>query len=214
MYVECTMNGLALGVIDIGLEFGFDEAISFKPRCANQAGVDSFWEKLGDGANTAPAAGSGINTASPGRSCPRGGGDRLAQLMLELAKGLFDRIDVWEIGRQEPQFRGLPRFPATALTRGRPIEMEEGGRNVRPVIPSQINRGDTEITGAIQGSPLDGTAGDGRVRYARAPWNFAACDKVLDVLRNLASVHGVAVAYKPRLSSAHLRGAAANARQG
>ncbi len=54
MFVEFTMNGNDFQAINAGPEFSFTEAISLSIDCADQAEVDYFWEKLGEGGEYGP----------------------------------------------------------------------------------------------------------------------------------------------------------------
>lgn len=54
MYYEFTMNGSEFSAINGGPEFKFNEAISLAIDCKDQAEVDYFWEKLGDGGEHGP----------------------------------------------------------------------------------------------------------------------------------------------------------------
>lgn len=47
--VDFVLDGQAFTAINGGPEFTFDEAISFLIECADQAEVDYYWAKLGDG---------------------------------------------------------------------------------------------------------------------------------------------------------------------
>ena len=54
MFVEFTMNGNEFEAINAGPEFSFNEAISLSIDCKDQAEVDYFWEKLGEGGEYGP----------------------------------------------------------------------------------------------------------------------------------------------------------------
>ena len=47
--VRFELDGQEFVALNGGPEFTFDEAISFQVDCADQAEVDEFWEKLGEG---------------------------------------------------------------------------------------------------------------------------------------------------------------------
>jgi predicted 3-demethylubiquinone-9 3-methyltransferase (glyoxalase superfamily) len=47
--VEFVLDGQPFVAINGGPEFTFDEAVSFQIDCADQAEVDSYWEKLTEG---------------------------------------------------------------------------------------------------------------------------------------------------------------------
>jgi predicted 3-demethylubiquinone-9 3-methyltransferase (glyoxalase superfamily) len=49
MTVEFELDGQRFVGINGGPEFSFDEAISFEIKCADQAEVDRYWERLTDG---------------------------------------------------------------------------------------------------------------------------------------------------------------------
>ncbi len=49
MTVEFELDGQRFVAINGGPQFQFDEAVSFEISCADQAEVDSYWEKLTDG---------------------------------------------------------------------------------------------------------------------------------------------------------------------
>ena len=49
MTVEFELDGQRFVGINGGPQFHFDEAVSFEISCADQAEVDSYWEKLTDG---------------------------------------------------------------------------------------------------------------------------------------------------------------------
>ncbi|MFI8185356.1 VOC family protein [Actinacidiphila glaucinigra] len=52
--VEFTANGQKFVALNGGPEFTFSEAVSFQIRCADQAEVDHYWEKLTDGGEEGP----------------------------------------------------------------------------------------------------------------------------------------------------------------
>ncbi len=54
MTVEFELDGVPFVAINGGPQFKFDEAISFMVTCEDQAEVDYFWEKLGDGGEEGP----------------------------------------------------------------------------------------------------------------------------------------------------------------
>jgi predicted 3-demethylubiquinone-9 3-methyltransferase (glyoxalase superfamily) len=54
MTVEWELRGQRFVGINGGTQFTFDEAVSFQVTCADQAEVDYFWEKLGDGGSEGP----------------------------------------------------------------------------------------------------------------------------------------------------------------
>jgi predicted 3-demethylubiquinone-9 3-methyltransferase (glyoxalase superfamily) len=54
MFIEFTMNGGDFQAINAGPEFAFNEAISFAIDCKDQAEVDYYWEKLGEGGEYGP----------------------------------------------------------------------------------------------------------------------------------------------------------------
>lgn len=55
--VEFTANGQKFVALNGGPHFTFNEAVSFQIRCADQAEVDYYWEKLTDGGEEGPAGG-------------------------------------------------------------------------------------------------------------------------------------------------------------
>ncbi|WP_406267464.1 VOC family protein [Actinacidiphila glaucinigra] len=52
--VEFTANGQKFVALNGGPQFTFSEAVSFQIRCADQAEVDHYWEKLTDGGEEGP----------------------------------------------------------------------------------------------------------------------------------------------------------------
>ena len=52
--VHFTLDGVDFTAINGGPEFTFDEAVSFEVSCKDQAEVDYFWEKLGEGGEEGP----------------------------------------------------------------------------------------------------------------------------------------------------------------
>ncbi|MDH6140297.1 putative 3-demethylubiquinone-9 3-methyltransferase (glyoxalase superfamily) [Kitasatospora sp. GP30] len=54
MVVEFELNGQKFIGLNGGPEFTFSEAISFQIHCADQAEVDHYWEKLGEGGEPGP----------------------------------------------------------------------------------------------------------------------------------------------------------------
>ncbi len=52
--VDFTLDGQGYTAINGGPEFTFDEAISLLVDCADQAEVDYYWERLGDGGEYGP----------------------------------------------------------------------------------------------------------------------------------------------------------------
>jgi len=52
--VEFVLDGNEFVAINGGPEFTFDEAVSFEIRCADQAEVDYYWDKLTDGGEEGP----------------------------------------------------------------------------------------------------------------------------------------------------------------
>ena len=49
MTVEFTLNGVPFLALNGGPAFKFNEAISMQVLCSNQAEIDYYWEKLGEG---------------------------------------------------------------------------------------------------------------------------------------------------------------------
>ena len=49
MTVSFVLDGEPFTIINGGPQFTFDEAVSFEIRCADQAEVDHYWDKLTDG---------------------------------------------------------------------------------------------------------------------------------------------------------------------
>lgn len=56
MVVEFTINGLTFIAFNGGPRFAFNEAISLTVTCRDQAEVDYYWEKLGEGGDAAAQA--------------------------------------------------------------------------------------------------------------------------------------------------------------
>jgi predicted 3-demethylubiquinone-9 3-methyltransferase (glyoxalase superfamily) len=54
MTVEWQLDGQRFVGINGGPEFTFSEAVSFQIECADQAEIDYYWEKLGDGGQEGP----------------------------------------------------------------------------------------------------------------------------------------------------------------
>jgi predicted 3-demethylubiquinone-9 3-methyltransferase (glyoxalase superfamily) len=54
MTVEFELDGQRFVGINGGPEFTFDEAVSFQIDCEDQAEVDYFWDRLGDGGQEGP----------------------------------------------------------------------------------------------------------------------------------------------------------------
>ncbi|MEU1620667.1 VOC family protein [Streptomyces sp. NPDC005722] len=54
MAVEFTANGQKFVALNGGPHFTFNEAVSFQIRCADQAEVDHYWDKLTDGGEEGP----------------------------------------------------------------------------------------------------------------------------------------------------------------
>ena len=54
MTVDFELNGQKYVALNGGPEFTFSEAISFYIECADQAEIDYYWEKLGDGGQEGP----------------------------------------------------------------------------------------------------------------------------------------------------------------
>jgi predicted 3-demethylubiquinone-9 3-methyltransferase (glyoxalase superfamily) len=54
MTVEFELNGQRFVGINGGPQFRFSEAVSFEIRCADQAEVDFYWERLGEGGEEGP----------------------------------------------------------------------------------------------------------------------------------------------------------------
>jgi predicted 3-demethylubiquinone-9 3-methyltransferase (glyoxalase superfamily) len=54
MVVEFELDGQPYQALNGGPEFRFDEAISFDIRCADQAELDHYWSKLGEGGQEGP----------------------------------------------------------------------------------------------------------------------------------------------------------------
>ena len=52
--VDFVLDGQRFTAINGGPEFTFDEAVSFLVECKDQAEVDYYWEKLGDGGEEGP----------------------------------------------------------------------------------------------------------------------------------------------------------------
>ncbi len=72
MTVAFELDGQRFVGINGGPQFTFDEAVSFEVECETQEEVDYFWEKLSEGGEEGPAAGSRTASASPGRSSRAG----------------------------------------------------------------------------------------------------------------------------------------------
>jgi len=71
--VAFELDGQPFVALNGGPAFRFTEAISFMVSCADQAEVDHYWARLGEGGDpAAQQCGSRIATASPGRSCRPG----------------------------------------------------------------------------------------------------------------------------------------------
>ncbi|KAI9778774.1 MAG: hypothetical protein M1839_007864 [Geoglossum umbratile] len=51
MLVVFELDGLSFTALNGGPQFKFSEAISFQINCADQAEVDYYWDKLGEGGN-------------------------------------------------------------------------------------------------------------------------------------------------------------------
>ncbi len=49
VFIEFQLNGQSFQAVNGGPEFSFTEAVSFAVACADQAEVDHYWERLGDG---------------------------------------------------------------------------------------------------------------------------------------------------------------------
>ncbi|TQF01189.1 VOC family protein [Kitasatospora acidiphila] len=54
MVVEFELNGQKFIGLNGGPQFTFSEAISFQIHCADQAEVDHYWDKLGEGGQPGP----------------------------------------------------------------------------------------------------------------------------------------------------------------
>ena len=54
MTIEFELDGNRFVAINGGPQFRFTEAVSFEITCADQAEVDHFWERLGDGGKHGP----------------------------------------------------------------------------------------------------------------------------------------------------------------
>lgn len=54
MTIEFELDGNRFVGINGGPQFSFDEAVSFEIACADQAEVDHYWERLGDGGEQGP----------------------------------------------------------------------------------------------------------------------------------------------------------------
>ena len=53
MTVEFELNGTTFVALNGGPHFKFNEAVSFEVPCDDQAEVDYYWEKLGEGGDPA-----------------------------------------------------------------------------------------------------------------------------------------------------------------
>ena len=70
MTVTFELAGQQFMALNGGPHFHFSEAISLLINCETQQEVDNLWEKLSAGGKKITAAGSKINTVSPGKSSP------------------------------------------------------------------------------------------------------------------------------------------------
>lgn len=52
--VEFTLDGRPFTALNGGPMFTFSEAVSFQVMCADQAEIDHYWERLGDGGEEGP----------------------------------------------------------------------------------------------------------------------------------------------------------------
>jgi len=91
LMVRFELAGVQYLALNGGPVFKFTEAISLSVDCADQAEVDRFWEKLGEGASTAGAAGSRIAMAFPGRLFPHGSPNSSAALTRRAPSGRWRR---------------------------------------------------------------------------------------------------------------------------
>src|SRR6185312_6990175 len=69
MTVTFELEGQSFIALNGGPYFKFNEAVSFQITCETQDEIDYFWTRLSEGGEESRAAGSRINSASPGRSC-------------------------------------------------------------------------------------------------------------------------------------------------